>query len=106
MVRDRFVIRARAGCLRQYGRRIRRDSRLNPSRLELVWRPGIRVLGPGALLADSAYARSLLLGVDAISDPARPPADRAQRKPAVAVSVLRTGHPGVLCRGVAGATEE
>src|SRR6185369_6382177 len=98
MACDRSVIRSRAGCLRQPGRRVRGDSRLNPSRLELVWRPGIRVPGSRPLLADPPNARAELLGVDAIPNPAWPPADRAQRKPAVAVLVLRIGHPGVLCR--------
>src|SRR5579859_7553243 len=106
MVRDRSVIRARAGGLRQPGRRVRRDSRLNPSRLELVWRSGIRVPGPRPLLADPAYDRTVLLGVHAIPDTARPPADRAQRKHAVAVLVLCIGHPGILCRGAAGAAGE
>src|ERR1700694_1306867 len=103
MVRDRSVIRARAGRLWQPGRRVRRDSRLNPSRLALGGRPGIRIPGSRALLADPAYVRVGLLGVDVIPDTARPPANRAQRKPSVAVLVLCIGHPGGLCRWAAGA---
>ena len=103
---DRAVVGVGDRGLRQPGGRVRGHSRLYPARLELVWQPGIRILGSWAFLADSTHARPVLLGVNALLGTARPPPDGTQRKPPVVVLVLRPGHTGFLCRGVAGAARE
>src|ERR1051325_4331899 len=70
---------------------------MDPVRLELVWRPRIRVSGSGAFLADPAHARPHLLGPDAVFGATRPLADGTQGQHAMAVFVFRSGDTCVLC---------
>src|SRR5215217_8151933 len=84
--------------LREPHRGVDRDLRLDGRPLGLVRQPGFRISGPGALLADPALGRPLLLGRDAVSGDARAAAARAHGQHALAVLLRRSGHPGLLCR--------
>ncbi len=99
--RLRAARRPCGGGVREHDRGVARHLRVHGRVVGLVRQPGVRVPGPGTLLAGPALHRPLLLGGRAVQGPARTAAAGARGKHALAVLLRRPGHPGLLRRRVA-----